>query len=382
MKQIISSFFRYKLPYKLPRLASRATPSKFEGDLLPFHLKPLTSHLLPLTSYLIPLFAFCLLPCFSWAQTKADTIHVVHYNINLEVRNFSQGEINGYTEVNIQAKIAPLTSINLDFTALTVDSIKKGETHIPHNHVGEQLNISLPFSAVGQTETIRVYYHGKPHTEQWGGFIFSGDFAYNIGVAMNEYPHSFGRVWYPCIDDFNDKSTYSFNILTDADKKAVCGGMLVDSADYGDTKSWQWELTDPIPTYLSSVAVGKYKVYKDSVLSISGNYLPIEIYADSAKITDVPGSFIHLKSFIQTYENRWGMCSWQKVGYVAVPFSGGAMEHATNIAYPRNSINGNTNNESLISHELAHSWFGNLITCATSQNMWINEGFATYGALL
>jgi len=67
---------------------------------------------------------------------------------------------------------------------------------------------------------------------------------------------------------------------------------------------------------------------------------------------------------------------------VAVPFNGGAMEHATNIAFPRNYINGNTNNESLISHELAHSWFGNLITCATSQNMWINEGFATYGALL
>ncbi|MCL1969769.1 MAG: hypothetical protein FWF65_09545, partial [Bacteroidetes bacterium] len=70
------------------------------------------------------------------------------------------------------------------------------------------------------------------------------------------------------------------------------------------------------------------------------------------------------------------------VGYVAVPFSGGAMEHATNIAYPRSSISGTTANQNLISHELAHSWFGNLITCSTSQNMWINEGFATYGEYL
>ena len=344
------------------------------------------THVNPFTVYFFLLSAFCFLPSILSAQTKADTIHVIHYDINLEIRNFSQGEINGYADVNIQAKIAPLDSIILDFKALAVDSVKKGETHIPHNHIGEQLNIIMSFSAVGQTETISIYYHGKPHKDAgpWGGgFIFNGeDYAYNIGVSMANYPHSFGRVWYPCIDDFNDKSTYTFNIITDTDKKAVCGGMLVDSANYGDTKSWQWELTDPIPTYLSSVAVGKYKIYKDSVLSISGNYLPIEIYADSAKISDVPGSFIHLKTFIQTYENRWGMCRWQKVGYVAVPFNGGAMEHATNIAFPRNYINGNTNNESLISHELAHSWFGNLITCSTSQNMWINEGFATYGALL
>jgi aminopeptidase N len=70
------------------------------------------------------------------------------------------------------------------------------------------------------------------------------------------------------------------------------------------------------------------------------------------------------------------------VGYVGVPFKDGAMEHATNIALPQSYINGNTNNQITIAHELAHFWFGNLITCATSQNMWINEGFATFGEYL
>ena len=316
------------------------------------------------------------------AQTKADTIHVSHYDINLEIRDFSQQEIKGYTDVEIVAKTTPLLSVNLDFLALTVDSIKKGQDSISFLHQGEQLKIDLPFLSVGDTQTVRIYYHGKPQKDpQWGGFYFTNDFAYNMGVGMGSYPHSFGRVWFPCVDEFTDKSTYTFHITTDADKKAICGGMLTDSTNLGDAMRWKWELTHPIPTYLASVAVGNYQSYKDTIHCLSG-VVPVEIYANPAYIQRVPGSFVNLKSFVHTYEKRWGPYRWQRVGYVVVPFNGGAMEHATNIGYPQFAVNGNTTYQNLISHELAHSWFGNLITCSTSQNMWINEGFASYGEYL
>ena len=317
-----------------------------------------------------------------WAQTKADTIRISHYDINLEIRNFAQGEINGYTDVTVVAKIAPLSHINLDFWVLTVDSVKNGAQTVTYLHQGQQLRINLPFSTVGQTETIRVYYHGKPFKESFGGFYFTADFAYNIGVGIYTYPHSFGRIWFPCIDEFTDKSTYTFNITTDLDKKAICGGMLVDSVNLGDAMRWKWELTDPIPTYLASVAVGNYQVYRDTVHSVSGNILPVEVYATPSVMPRVPGSFVNLKTFIHAFEKRWGACRWQRVGYVILPFGSGAMEHATNIAYPQSSVTGTTANQDLIAHELAHSWFGNLITCSTSQNMWINEGFARYGEYL
>ncbi|MCL2290231.1 MAG: T9SS type A sorting domain-containing protein [Bacteroidetes bacterium] len=333
----------------------------------------------------IPFFlsAFCFLPFALQAQTKADTIHVSHYNINLEIRNFAQQEINGYTDVNIVAKIAPIPDIGLDFLALTVDSVKNGSSLIAFSHQGQNLRIDLPFSFIGHEETIRIYYRGKPARDpQWGGFYFTSDFAYNMGVGMGSLPHSFGRVWFPCIDDFNDKSTYTFNIITDVDKKAICGGILVDSTNLGDAMRWTWELTDPIPTYLASVAVGNYQIYKDTVHSISGEVLPVEIYANSDVMPRVSGSFVNLKTFFHTFEKRWGTCRWQRIGYVVVPFNGGAMEHATNIGYPQFAVTGTTAYESLIAHELAHFWFGNLITCSTSQNMWINEGFARYGEYL
>ena len=371
MKKIAS----FKLdPFVKPPRPSGTPPFKRRGINTPF------SFLLFCFSALL---LFCFLPYPVWAQTKADTIHVAHYDINLEIREFSKAEINGYTDVAVVSKMAPLSSIYLHFWGLTVDSIKKENNHLDFAHVGQQLKIEQPFSAVGQTETIRVYYHGKPKQDsQWGGFFFSGDFAYNMGVGMGSYPHSFGRIWFPCIDEFTDKSTYTFNILTDADKKAVCGGLLTDSTNLGDKMVWRWELTDPIPAYLASVAVGKYKAYKDTFLSVSGDVVPIEIYADSVTMLKIPGSFANLKTFIHTYENRWGPCRWQKVGYVAVPFTSGAMEHATNIAYPISFIDGTTKYEDFISHELAHFWFGNLITCSNSQNMWINEGFARYGEYL
>jgi aminopeptidase N len=334
---------------------------------------------------IVLLSTFCIFPSALCAQTKADTIHVQCYNINLVIRDFEQQAINGFTDLVIEAKIAPLTCIVLDFLALTVDSIKNGSNLVIFEHQGQNLKIELPFSTVGELQTIRVYYQGKPAQDtQWGGFYFTNEFAYNMGVGMVSLPHSFGRVWFPCIDEFTDKSTYTFNITTDLDKKAICGGILVDSTNFGDKMLWRWELTDPIPTYLASVAVGDYQVYRDTVHSISGNILPIEIYANPYYIQRVPGSFVNLKTFIHTFEKRWGACRWQRVGYVVVPFPAGAMEHATNIAFPQSSVTGtvNTNNQDLISHELAHSWFGNLITCTTPQNMWINEGFARYGEYL
>ncbi|MDR0205925.1 MAG: T9SS type A sorting domain-containing protein [Bacteroidales bacterium] len=339
------------------------------------------------TSLLFCLLLSVFMPSTFFAQTKADTIHITHYNINLEIKDFVNQEIKGNTELEIEAKFAPLQKVYLHLYSLMVDSIMNENVKIEgYSHTPSQLEIPLPFTAVGQKQTIRIYYQGKPTVNLgWGGFFFQKNVAYNMGVGMSTFPHSIGRVWYPCVDEFTDKSTYTFNITTEADKKAICGGKLTDSIPVGDGIRWTWKLDNPIPTYLASVAVGEYKSYTDTFHSISGKELPIEIYANSATIDKVPGSFANLKTFIRTYEKRWGPCRWQRVGYVGVPFTDGAMEHANNIALPSSYITGNTNNQrnqDIIAHELAHSWFGNLLTCKNSTDMWINEGFARYGEYL
>ena len=85
---------------------------------------------------------------------------------------------------------------------------------------------------------------------------------------------------------------------------------------------------------------------------------------------------------LRKYEEFFGPYRWPRVGYVCVAMTGGAMEHATNIALPNAAVNGSLAYESTIMHELFHHWFGDLITCERPEEMWINEGFADYSEAL
>jgi aminopeptidase N len=102
------------------------------------------------------------------------------------------------------------------------------------------------------------------------------------------------------------------------------------------------------------------------------------IACEPADTNNVNGSFAHLQESFSMLEENFGTHSWPKVGYSLVPFNFGAMEHATNIHIGKPFIDGTLNYETLIAHELSHHWFGDLVTCSTAGDMWLNEGFASY----
>jgi hypothetical protein len=301
----------------------------------------------------------------------------------LSIVNLAQHQITGYTELLVVPKINGIQDFRIDLQQLTVDSVLLNGYSTTFLHQSPMLKINTPPLALNDTQSVKVYYHGTPPQDPyWGGFFFTSNYAYNMGVGMQSVPPSFGRCWYPCVDDFNDKATYTFAIETDSNKKAICGGLLTDSLTLNNgNKLWKWSLTDPIPTYLSSVAVGPFLSYFDTI-HLNQGIIPIEIYGASTSINLVPGSFVNLKKVVRGFEEKFGTYQWQRIGYVLVPFNAGAMEHATNIGYPASAVNGNTSNQSLLIHELSHSWFGNLLTCSEPQTMWINEGFARYSELI
>lgn len=321
-----------------------------------------------------------LLICCAWfacAQDRADSMHVAHYDLHLDILDFTAKTINGYVDLTMVSKVN-LSQYVLDLQGLTVDSVFIDGQNASFTH--QNLKIHIPHtSQQGDTAIIRVYYHGAPaHDSYIGGFYYTGQYCYNIGVAFDYQPHTFGRCWIPCLDFFTDKSTYTMHIRTEPGKMAICGGMLTDTVTLADsTRIWTWELEQPIPIYLASVAVGDYRLYEDLYHGIEAD-IPIQIYAQPSTIDKVAGSFLHLKDVLQMYEQNFGPYRWPRVGYVDVIYNGGAMEHATNIAYPHSAFTGNATYETLYSHELFHLWFGDLITCNRAEEMWINEGFAAY----
>ena len=317
---------------------------------------------------------------FAITKLHSDSIDVFHYKITINFEDYINQQISGNTELRIISKINNLDVFCLDLLKLNVDSvlINSSETNFTYNDT--LLKIQAPGFSANDTFLVTVYYHGHPVTDPsgWGGFYFYSGGAYNLGVGFADYPHCYGRTWFPCVDDFIDRALYDFYIITPFDKYAVCGGTLQSVTNNGTTsKTYHWKLNNSIPTYLASVAVGDYAVVTNTYNGIQAN-IPTYLHVRPSDTTKAKNSFVNLNNILAAYEEHFGPYRWERVGYVGVPFNSGAMEHATNIAYPNACIDNTLNYEELLAHELSHHWFGNLITCKTDSDMWINEGWASY----
>lgn len=316
-------------------------------------------------------------------QTKylhSDSLDVLHYKIDLDLTQMATNQITANTSLEIVPKVNNLNLVSLDLLRLIVDSIKIDGILVPgYTYNDTLLNITTT-ETFNTTDTflLIVYYHGDPVLDPsgWGGFYTNSTYAFNLGVAFADNPHNYGRAWYPCVDDFIDRATYEYFLKLDNSKIAVCGGYQVGLVDNGDgTSTYHWQMDEEIPTYLSSVAAGPYVHVKDTFNGILGA-IPIDIYAYPGDSLDAVNSFVNLKEITAAYENYFGPYRWNRIGFTAT--SQGAMEHPTNVSYPYFCIDGTQTYDWLYAHELSHHWFGDLVTCQTAEDMWINEGWAVF----
>lgn len=321
-------------------------------------------------------------PLYNWeANKRSDSIDILHYAIDIDLSDFANEYIRANCEITLKAKTNSVQSIPLDLLQLIVDSIHFNQQATNFNYNDTLLIVHLPQAIVDtDTHSIRVFYRGNPKKDEstFGGFYYSGSYIFNIGVGFKANPHNFGRTWFPCFDNFVEKASYEFTIKTAGGFKPVAvGNMLSETLLGGDTLVRHWKMDACIPTYLVSIAAAPYELVKDTF-----NTIPIELYAVAHDTNNLKASFINLKNAVEAFEHWFGPYQFNKIGYNLVPFSAGAMEHATLIAYPRATVDGSLNFQTLMAHELAHSWWGNLVTCQTSEDMWLNEGFASFCELL
>ncbi|MFZ5553235.1 MAG: M1 family aminopeptidase [Bacteroidota bacterium] len=312
---------------------------------------------------------------------RSDTIDVLNYKITLNITDFTTYTINGNCEVKFTPKMNNISSLSLDLLAMNIDSIKLNSSSLLYNYNDTLLTVVLPaVMNVGDTSTVIVYYNGVPQQDgSWGGFYYQTGYAYNLGVGFDAIPHNFGRVWHPCFDNFAEHASYDFIITSNSGKRAYCNGYLVSEQVNGSDIIRTWRLNEQIPSYLACVAVAGYThVEQQYVSPVTGDTIPVWLAAVSTDTTNIKNSFINLFDGIQAFEEKYGPYRWNKVGYSFVPFNAGAMEHATNIAYPRSFANGSLTYETIMAHELSHMWWGDHVTCMTAEEMWINEGMAVF----
>ncbi len=346
-----------------------------------YHLKSkqLQSYNLKLLSLLLGIFSFN--SGLSAMTSIADTFHIEKYIISIDTIDFTGKQIKAKTQIQIVAKQNNLSAIEMDLFQLTVDSVYYSLGNLPYSYQNDKLNISLPFVLnTNDTISLTVSYQGSPKKDAsgFGGFYFFPNMAFNLGVGFTADPHNLGKVWFPCLDVFDDKSKYEFYITTPLTQKAYCNGFLNDSLiNANNTITWHWIMNDYIPTYLACMATGPYTSW-----SRTYNGIPVEIAALPADTAAVSATFVNLPAAINLFTQYYGSYPFNKIGYTLVNFTGGAMEHATNIAIGKAFINGTLGYETLWAHELSHMWWGDKVTCKTAEDMWLNEGWASFNEAL
>jgi len=314
---------------------------------------------------------------FAYAQTPGENINVTHYEIHLNNFDFTNHTLQAQTVVTLTALNA-VNSFELELKSLNVTSVTSNDANVSSfAQSGDILSINLASAlAANASASFTITYGGNTFNEDWGGVMWSGNYVCNMGVGFESIPHNLGKCWFPCVDNFTDKATYDVYVTVPTAMTAVCGGNLVNTVDNGNgTKTVHYNVPQEIATYHISFAAGDYVEWTDIYNGIERD-IPITVYVKPNQINNVPGTFVHVKDIASFYENSFGAYPFNRIGYVVT--SVGCMEHVDNIGITSGIVTGNTTQEEYVAHELSHMYFGNKVTCATAEEMWLNEGFAQF----
>jgi len=313
------------------------------------------------------------------ADIRSDSFDILHTNIKLDLTGAPILAADAVLSVRLLEDVSG--PLKLDLLGWTIDSVSLNGQFITFSYNNPSLNIDLPSGiSAGDTIQVRVVYRGTPGLDAsgWGGVYQQSGYIYNLGVGFAADPHSYGRAWFPCFDNFVERCAMDLYVTAPANQKSFGNGALMSEViQPSGHRLSHWRLKDPIPSYLACFSSGPYVSFERSYPSENG-IVPVQIAVAAVDTNKLKTSFTHLPEALATFEHWFGPYLWDKIGFSIVPFNAGAMEHATNIAYMRAAVDGTLGFETLMAHELSHHWWGNLMTCSTAEDMWLNEGWASY----
>jgi len=295
--------------------------------------------------------------------------HRMHWNIDPAVTYIS-GSV--YTLFKVTENNTHIITFELD-AAMQVDSVLYHGQNISFaDSAAALLNLYLPSAISNNTlDSVEIFYQGVPGAGLgFGSFLQDYHNGAPIIWTLSE-PYG-AKEWWPNKNDLSDKiDSIDVYVKTPMGQRAASNGLLVEETVVDNHKLYHWKHRHAIATYLVAIAVTNYAVYSDFATINSGvvevlNYIYPE---DSATVvTQTP----NVVSSIQLYSNLFIDYPFIDEKYGHAQFGwGGGMEHQTM------SFMGGFSH-ALMAHELAHQWFGDMVTCGSWHDIWLNEGFATY----
>ncbi len=306
-------------------------------------------------------FSLCFFVTAAFSQIKNDNLRpdVLHYKVNLEPdvkENYIRGDVTIDFLLNTNR-----SEVVFDAGALQIEKVI-GESVLSYTREGQKLIVSLADRVKNENE-IQIFYTGKSSR----GFIIPAP-----GQAHTVY---FTSDWMVCNDTPNDKAEFEIELLIPSDKICVASGTFVKKESKGEKTLHTWSQDYETPAYTYGFVIGDFQVFEETYREVTLKY-----YAKDHTSVELEKIFSETRDMMKFFEERSG------VAYIQNSYSqiliGNHYQEMSGFAVLKESYGNlvlrDSTETNLISHELAHQWWGNLITCESWNHFWLHEGMATF----
>jgi len=294
--------------------------------------------------------------------------------------------IEGVAIHEFEALADDLTRLHIHAGELSIDGVEDGEgTALTFRHVGEDVFIDLATPLVfGEPGTVKVRYRGTPRR---GIYFIRPDHGYpqKPYQVWTQGQDEDSRYWFPCFDHPTEKFSSEMVVRVPAAYTAVSNGALQGKTAHDDgTVTWHWSQEGEHSAYLVTLCVGEFEE-----IHLGDDPVPMQAYVPQGMRAIAERAFGRTAAMVQTLSKRFGVdYPWEKYAQVVVEdFIFGGMENTSattliDIVLYDDRAALDFDMDDLVAHELAHQWWGDLLTCREWPHAWLNEGFATWTEIL
>ena len=275
--------------------------------------------------------------------------------------------------------LKPIDTIKIDAQNMTFSNIKVNGKSISFLNTTKQLQLIFPFKKGKNKLTFE--YSAKPKQTMY----FVGSEENNNLEIWTQGQGKYTSHWFPSFDDVNEKVVFNLNIVFNKDYQVISNGLLQFKSELDGLCVWNYRMQKPMSSYLLMLAIGKY----DKISQKSKSGIPLELYVEPKEVSKLEPTYRNSKQIFDFLETAIGIkYPWEIYKQVPVrDFLYAGMENTSATLFTTRYVVDSVGFEdrsytNVNAHELAHQWFGNLVTAESGKHHWLQEGFATYYALL
>lgn len=309
------------------------------------------------------------------AQKPSASIDVTKYEFEVTLSD-SSDIVQGHATIHFKT-LSAVKTIFLDLTnkgsdgkGMTVQGVMENNS-LAFTHAADSLRIQFDQTlSPGTEKKIEIYYTGIPRD----GLIIGKNRYKHRGFFADHWPDR-ARNWLPCIDHLADKAAVNFIVNAPDHFQVIANGIMTEETNLGKgMKRTRYEENVPLPTKVMVIGVADFAVQLSGFVDCTPIYSWIYPEDRDKGFYD----YSLAGSIVKFFQDRIGPYGYKKLANVQSKTRFGGLENANTIFYSESSVTGDRRSESLLAHEIAHQWFGNMATEKEWAHIWLSEGFATY----